>query len=171
LVEQINARGFTVGLVPDASSLGGADGVTRFSTSSVLVRQDTAPAEQVKTLAHELGHVLMHSAQATQCRGVAEVEAESFAMIIAAAHGMEGMEYSVPYVASWASRVDDLDPVEVVQRTGHWVRSAALPVLEALQTAQVSDGFPLIGSTPTVQEPVTRVPYTQARATEVGASV
>jgi hypothetical protein len=50
------------------------------------------PAAQVKTLAHELAHVLMHDPddeEARQHRGIREVEAESVALMIGAAHGMD----------------------------------------------------------------------------------
>ena len=62
------------------------------------------------TLAHELGHVLLHAPEAAGqgtsldlCRGAREVEAESFAFIVAAAHGLPTDRYTFPYVAAWAA--------------------------------------------------------------------
>ena len=145
LAAQVEARGFTLGRVPDASAIGGANGLTDYSSQLVCVRTDMDPAAQVKTLAHELGHVLLHgpaNLDAVLHRGMAEVEAESVALMIGAAHGLDTSGYTVPYVSSWASSVPDSSPIEVVQTTAERVRTAAIRVLENLDTAQVGTGDP-----------------------------
>ena len=51
---------------------------------TVAVRENMDPAAQVKTLAHELAHVVMHDPdddEARQHRGIREVEAESVARL------------------------------------------------------------------------------------------
>ncbi len=60
LADQITARGFELRLVSSAAAIGGANGLTDFLTREVSVRMDMDDAAQVKTLAHELGHVLLH---------------------------------------------------------------------------------------------------------------
>ncbi|MGN6128963.1 MAG: ImmA/IrrE family metallo-endopeptidase [Nocardioidaceae bacterium] len=145
LAAQIEARGFTVRGVPDASAIGGANGLTDYSSQLVCVRTDMDPAAQVKTLAHELGHVLLHgpdNLDALLHRGTAEVEAESVALMIGAAHGLDTSGYTVPYVSSWASSVPGSPAIEVVQATAERVRTAAIRVLENLDTAQVGGGDP-----------------------------
>ena len=65
----------------------------------------------MKTLAHELGHIradhehrfLAEYQSSPQCRGIAEVEAESIAYLICAAAGLDAAEYSVGYVAGWSN--------------------------------------------------------------------
>jgi hypothetical protein len=102
-------------------------------------------AAQVKTLAHELAHVRLHgpdNPDAVQHRGIGEVEAESVALMIGAAHGMDTASYTIPYVSGWAGTVTDTDPAEVVQATGERVRKAAGAILDALDTAQVGAGEP-----------------------------
>ena len=62
---------------------------------------DMDDAAQVKTLAHELGHVMLHgpdNVDAAMHRGIAEVEAESVALMVGAAHGLDTTTYTVPYV-------------------------------------------------------------------------
>lgn len=145
LAQIIRSEGFSVQMVPDAGSLGGANGVTDYLTRMVSVRTDMDEAAQVKTLAHELAHVLMHdpaSEAALSHRGIGEVEAESTAMMILAAHNMATDCYTVPYVASWAASVPGRTPGEVVQATGEKVRSAALAVLGRLETTQTGGGDP-----------------------------
>ena len=145
LADQITARGFGLRLVSNAAAIGGANGLTDYTTREVSVRMDMAEAAQVKTLAHELGHVMLHgpdNADATSHRGIAEVEAESVALMVGAAHGLATDDYTIPYVASWASSVPGKTPVEVVQSTAERVRGAAVTILDKLKTPQVGDGDP-----------------------------
>lgn len=136
-------HGFQVVRVPREGMIHGANGMTDYTARTVAVRQDMGPAAQVKTLAHELGHVLMHGPdqeEARQHRGIGEVEAESIALMIGAAHGMDTSGYTIPYVSTWAARVDGKEPAEVVKATGEHVRKTALAILEQLDTTQVADG-------------------------------
>ena len=153
LADQITALGFELRLVSSAAAIGGANGLTDFLAREVSVRMDMDDAAQVKTLAHELGHVLLHTprenvlstdlaADATLHRGVAEVEAESIALMVGAAHGLDTSSYTVPYVSTWAASVPGKSPVEVVQLTAERVRNTALGVLEKLDTQKIGDGNP-----------------------------
>jgi hypothetical protein len=145
LADQITAHGFELRLVSDANSIGGANGLTDCLTREVSVRMNMDEAAQVKTLAHELGHVMLHgpdNADAALHRGIAEVEAESVALMLGAAHGLATDDYTIPYVASWASSVPGKTPVEVVQSTAERVRGAAVTILDKLDTPQVGDGNP-----------------------------
>jgi len=93
----------------------GANGYTDFTAHVVRVRDDVEPAQAVKTLAHELGHIRADHehrftayATSTACRGQAEVEAESIAYLITAQAGLDSVTYSVPYLASWSGGDVDL---------------------------------------------------------------
>ena len=153
LADQITGHGFELRLVSSADAIGGANGLTDFLSREVSIRMDMDDAAQVKTLAHELGHVLLHAprddvlstdvaADATLHRGIAEVEAESVALMVGAAHGLDTSTYTVPYVSTWAASVPGKTPVEVIQSTAERVRSTALGILERLDTQQVGDGNP-----------------------------
>lgn len=153
LADQITAAGFELRLVSSAAAIGGANGLTDFLSREVSVRMDMDEAAQVKTLAHELGHVLLHAppenalstesaADATLHRGIAEVEAESVALMVGAAHGLDTSSYTVPYVSTWAASVPGKTPVEVVQSTAERVRATALGILDRVDTQQVGDGNP-----------------------------
>ena len=138
LADQIEAHGFGLRLVSSASAIGGANGLTDYLTREVSVRMDMDDAAQVKTLAHELGHVMLHgpgrpdaTVDAAMHRGIAEVEAESVALMVGAAHGLDTTSYTVPYVSSWASSVSGKSPVEVIQSTAERVRGTAVSILDA----------------------------------------
>ena len=145
LAAQIEARGFTVLRVPHEGMTHGANGVTDYGANTVAVRENMSPAAQVKTLTHELAHVMLHgpnNPDTSGHRGVGEVEAESVALMLGAAHGMDTAGYTIPYVTGWASTVKDSSPVEVVQAAGERVRKTATEILDQLDTTQVGAGDP-----------------------------
>lgn len=145
LAARVEAEGFTVLWVPHEGLIHGANGVTDFAARTVAVRENMDPAAQVKTLAHELAHVLLHgpdNADAVGHRGIGEVEAESVALMIGAVHGMDTSSYTIPYVTGWADSVDGKTPVEVVQATGERVRKTAATILDGLDTVQIGNGDP-----------------------------
>ncbi|MFZ0324554.1 MAG: ArdC-like ssDNA-binding domain-containing protein [Actinomycetes bacterium] len=106
LVGLVEADGFVV----ERGDCRGANGYTRFDDRVVRVRNDIEPAQAVKTLAHELGHVRAdHEGRfadtyhrSVDCRGIAEIEAESIAYLVTTAAGLDSGGYSVPYVAGWS---------------------------------------------------------------------
>jgi hypothetical protein len=61
LAAQIHGHGFTVERVPDELAIHGANGLTDYTAKTVAVRSNMDDAAQVKTLAHELAHVLLHA--------------------------------------------------------------------------------------------------------------
>lgn len=145
LAAQIAAVGFSVSTVPGAAELGGANAVTDFTACTVQVRDDMDDAAQVKSLAHERAHIALGHAGRGQeglHRGIGEVEAESVAMMITAAYDIDSADYSVPYVSTWATTVDDTRPVDVVRATGELVRKTALAILADLPEPPVGDGRP-----------------------------
>lgn len=145
LAGQIQAAGFAVVDVAHEGMIYGANGVTDYTEKTVTVRENMDPAARVKTLAHELGHVLMHGPDqdvARRHRGIGEVEAESVALMIGAAHGMDTSGYTIPYVSTWAAQVDGQEPAEIVRATGERVRAAAMKILDQLDTEMLGDGTP-----------------------------
>ncbi|GAB2448341.1 hypothetical protein GCM10027062_32440 [Nocardioides hungaricus] len=70
------------------------------------------------------------------------MEAESVALMVGAAHGLDTSSYTVPYVSTWAASVPGKNPVEVVQSTAERVRATALGILDQVDTKQVGDGNP-----------------------------
>lgn len=78
----------------------------------VRVIDTASPAQFVKTLAHELGHIrtdhehrFTEYATSIACRGQAEIEAESIAYLVTARAGLDAGAYSVPNLAGWLGGV------------------------------------------------------------------
>lgn len=145
LIGQVEAAGFKFLPVPHEGMIHGANGMTNYTDRNVAVRTNMDDAAQVKTIAHELAHILLHDPadeDATKHRGIAEVEAESVALMVGAAHGMDATAYSVPYVAAWATRSDGKEPSAIVAATAEKVRKAAVAILDRLDTVQIGNGTP-----------------------------
>ena len=126
------------------TSSGGANGLTKLVEREVWVRDDVDDAQAVKTLTHELAHVILHADpdQPQACAGIREVEAESVAHLVMAAHGVDTAPYTFPYVAAWAhpiAAVDDTPLTDVVARTGSRVIQAAHTILEAVPVTAAED--------------------------------
>lgn len=162
LAHLAEARGYTV----QRGECDGANGRTYFDTKTVRVRADVDDAQAVKTLAHELGHVLLHDhgVATLVCRGVVEVEAESVAFLVAAHHGLDTAGYTFPYVATWAERTGE-DPAKVVHATGQRVIAAAHHILE--HTATGGDPRPQPGQR--AHQRTTATPPTPAATAAAGA--
>lgn len=142
LTEFIASEGFTV----TRGDCGGANGFTDFTAREVRVRADVDAAQSVKSLCHEAAHVLTMDAVdmadygSRQCRGVAEVVAESVAYLVTQAHGLDSRQYTFNYVAGWALEAAGRDAQarsidQVVRETGDRVISATHRILSHTQPA------------------------------------
>ena len=136
LARQVRDAGFT--LTRDDCSP--ANGVTDRLASRVTVRADLPDAQAVKTLAHELAHVMLHGpdAPASMTRGRAEVEAESVAYLVTTAHGLDPADYTVPYVTGWAD-----GQVGLVLDTAERVLSTAGTILAASAATNPGEPAPM----------------------------
>ncbi len=89
------------------------------------------PAQQVKTLAHELAHALLH--EGTTDRSLAELEAESTAYVVCRSLGLDSGDYSFGYVACWAG--GGPEAVAAITSSGRAIQRAASTILDGLATA------------------------------------
>jgi antirestriction protein ArdC len=129
LAKQVAAAGFML----SRGDCRGANGRTDYASRTVTVRADVDDAQAVKTLVHELGHILCdHESQMMfGCRGRLEVEAESVAYVVANAVGMSTDSYSLPYVASWTA-----GSIDQVKSTADKVVRVSAAILEGLEAVQ-----------------------------------
>lgn len=128
VVEMIEARGFSL----DRQDCTPANGITRWRDKSVSVRPQLEPAQAVKTLLHELGHIICdHGSEPRPSRDIAEIEAESIAYIVCAAIGIESNDYSFPYVAHWSG-----GDINLVRTTADRVVSRAHEIITDITNSQ-----------------------------------
>jgi len=102
LVAVAQSIGYTVENAEFADS---RNGDCAFDLHRIRVASDRSPVQRIKSLAHELGHAMLHE----QCddRRLAELEAESVAFVVCASLGINSDEYSFGYVATWAGGGDE----------------------------------------------------------------
>jgi hypothetical protein len=107
----------------------GVNGECRWSSATLALRHGTPPLQQAKTLAHELGHALLHRHEPDRAR--AEIEAESVAYVVLAAHGADAAPYSAGYLASWLGH--DGDPTLAIRRSLDAIQRASSQILDAME--------------------------------------
>jgi antirestriction protein ArdC len=132
LAAQILGAGYRIELVDAIAHSLGANGTTNPLDQVVqIATSGRSAAAMCKTLAHELAHVLIHAA-ALQTgnleRARAEVEAESVAYLVCAGFGLDSMDYTLGYVATWSS--GDADRVLATAVT---VQRCARAILESAE--------------------------------------
>lgn len=128
--------GFTV---EDANDLSSANGVCIHDQRVIRVLAGNAPAQRVKTLAHELGHAILHS-PGDDCpddRAVLELEAESVAFVVCASAGITPDDYSFGYVATWAGGGDEA--LAAIKGSGGRIQRAVDQILIALDSTALEE--------------------------------
>lgn len=167
----VESHGYTV----SRGDCGGANGITMFDTRQVRVRADIDDAAACKTLAHEAAHALLHHPEQREpfaCRGVAEVEAESVAFMVTAAHGLDASQYTFNYVAGWAHQAatpGGPSVEDIIKATGQRVIGATDKILQATQPAPTLADDALADLTIQVARPIDNVAAADRPATAAAA--
>jgi hypothetical protein len=114
----------------------GANGDTDHSAGLIRVAANNDEAQQVKTLAHETGHALLHGPEVTStrdlARGLKELEAESVAYVICQALGMESGDYSFGYVVGWSGGSEQA--IEGIKASATRIQRGAAAVLKTFES-------------------------------------
>ena len=136
LTEFANSIGFRVERPETLDS--GANGDTTHSQGRIRVVASNSDAQQAKTLAHEIGHALLHDpgVEATKDleRGLKELEAESAAYVICTALGMDTSDYSFGYVAGWAGGAPEA--IQGIKASTGRIQKAATAVLKTFEVEE-----------------------------------
>ena len=135
LVGVARSLGFAV---LEAPLPGGVNGDCSHAARRIRVEIRNAPAQRVKTLAHELAHAILHEERGD--RRLAELEAESTAYVVCRALGLDTGQYSFGYVAVWAQGGEEA--VEAIRRCGERIQQAAAVILVSLETSGDSPAGP-----------------------------
>ena len=112
-----------------------ANGDTTHSLGRIRVVASNSEAQQVKTLAHEIGHALLHDPEVPSSkeltRGLKELEAESTAYVICTALEMDTSDYSFGYVAGWAGGAPEA--IQGIKQSASRIQKAATAVLKVIE--------------------------------------
>ena len=97
----------------------------------IRIEKTNSQAQQTKTLAHEIGHSLLHSdlSRDEQSREDRELEAESVAFVVCAHFGLDTSSYSFGYVAHWKGE----GAKEGLKKSAKRIADAAKKIINALE--------------------------------------
>ena len=140
LFERLRTVAASIGFsVEDADDLNGANGVCTHDEHRIQVLAGNSPAQRVKTLAHELGHAILHAPGEGRpdSRAVLELEAESVAFVVCAAAGITSDDYSFGYVATWSGGGDEA--LAAIKASGTRIQGAADQILNTLEDAELAE--------------------------------
>lgn len=110
----------------------GAMGVSNPNTNYVVVREGLSNAQTIKTIAHEIAHVMLHNnatVLADLPREIKEVQAESVAFIVCNHFGIDTSDYSFGYITGWAEN----NTTEVFESVLNTVVKTAATIINATE--------------------------------------
>ncbi len=100
----------------------------------IVVDAELPALQQAKTLAHELGHALMHSEQEYRthsAKSQRELEAESLAFTVLHRFGLDSGNYSFAYVANWSGGTEEA--IAQLKESGRRIQDAAHQIIEGVE--------------------------------------
>jgi hypothetical protein len=110
---------------------GSANGDCSHAERRIRIEIRNAPAQQVKTLAHEIAHALLH--ESFESRALAELEAESTAYVVCQALRFDTGGYSFGYVATWGD--GGVRAIACIKASCDRIQRAAAAILRAFEPA------------------------------------
>jgi DNA primase len=131
-------QGFTV----ERANCADADGFTIWRNRKIRIRPDIAPNQAVVTLAHQLGHVLLHGQIArlepsatVSCTGLRKVEADSVAYLATTSIGIDTATITFPHVISWAGTDPRARPAATIQAVTSRILTATAAITALFDAA------------------------------------
>jgi N-terminal domain of anti-restriction factor ArdC/IrrE N-terminal-like domain len=122
--------GFGVQVAPEIDGHPGSNGLCEFGPRVITVAGNRTPAQRAKSLAHEIGHAILHAGAAAP-RGLRVLEAESVAYVVCTALGLDTAGYSLGYILGWQDG-DAATAREAIEASGKAIQSAASKILAAV---------------------------------------
>jgi hypothetical protein len=152
-------RGITLKASPK-KEMHGANGFYTPVDNTIIVLDSLPSAQRAKTLAHELGHSVLHGDgyDYRANRPDAELEAESVAYLVCGSMGLDSKDYSFGYVAGWASELGEKGREEVAERllkATKSIRAASEDLVKAVE-AKLAPAEPVQAPAPKVSPAVDR---------------
>ena len=138
-------RGFTV----ERANCADADGFTTWRNRNIRIRPDATSAQAVTALAHQLGHVLLHTdiaqlepSRTVPCTGTRKVEADSVAYLTTAYLGLDTTAITFPDVYSWAGHDPRARPITTIKTVTTRILTATTAITALLDAADLNPRHP-----------------------------
>ncbi|AFY71461.1 protein of unknown function DUF955 [Thalassoporum mexicanum PCC 7367] len=119
------------------ASLSGARGYCQYDDTGkpikIAVDPMLSPLHKAKTLAHEIGHSLLHSCTeylGHSTRSEKELEAESVAFVVLDHFGLDTSNYSFSYICSWQQGED---AIANLKASGQRIQQAASQIIDWIE--------------------------------------
>jgi len=131
-------EGFSV----ERANCADGEGFTTWRNRRIRIKPSASPAQAVTALAHQLGHVLLHSQIAklessgtVPCTGLRKVEADSVAYLTATHLGIDPTTITFPHASSWAGADPRAHPATTIKTVTTRILTATGTVKAILDTA------------------------------------
>lgn len=111
---------------------GSVNGDCSHTEHRIRIRIGNSPIQQVKTLAHEIAHAILHEDYSN--RALAELEAESTAFVVCRSLGLDSSDYSLGYVATWAGGGDAA--IAAIKASCERIQKTAAQILRPFEDQQ-----------------------------------
>jgi N-terminal domain of anti-restriction factor ArdC/IrrE N-terminal-like domain len=126
-----------------AEDMGETNGTCSYrSPITITLNPNRSLLQQAKTLAHELGHALLHCGEnytGHDAKSAMELEAESVAFIVLQHFGLDSGDYSFGYISHWAATGDDVEPVIAqLKQSGVSIQKAVNEIITGINDRLVS---------------------------------
>ncbi len=128
LIRAAQSFGFTV---EDHSFGDETNGDCSHALRRIRIKTTLEPMHRAKTLAHELGHALLHVDRSE--RALMELEAESVAFVVCDVLGIDAGEWSFGYIAGWSVGGDEA--IAAIKAAGTRIQRTAERILSELKVA------------------------------------
>ncbi len=104
----------------------------------ITLNSNRSLLQQAKTLAHELGHALLHCGEnytGHDAKSAMELEAESVAFIVLQHFGVDSGDYSFGYISHWVASGDDMEPVIAqLKQSGVRIQKATNEIISTIDS-------------------------------------
>jgi N-terminal domain of anti-restriction factor ArdC/IrrE N-terminal-like domain len=122
-----------------AEDMGETNGTCSYrSPITITLNPNRSLLQQAKTLAHELGHALLHCGEnytGHDAKSAMELEAESVAFIVLQHFGVDSGDYSFGYISHWVASGADLEPVIAqLKESGVKIQKATNEIISAIDS-------------------------------------
>jgi antirestriction protein ArdC len=137
LYASLEAYAHQAGYSVAKEAMGSAHGYCNPRSEHIGINDADSPAQQAKSLAHEIGHAILHGTDFDMSRADAELEAESVAYIVCQHFGLDTARYSFEYITWWQGQAAK-DVQEGLRASGQRISNAAKKVIAGVENNMVT---------------------------------